>query len=210
MKPGYEQIRNDREINLLIEQGNRNLKVLGYTEHSRKHAVKVAETAGRILKELGYRRRQVEMAKIAGYMHDIGNTVNRYDHAHSSAVLAYGILKEREMKLEDILTITSAIGQHDEETGTAVDAVSAALILADKTDVRRNRVQNRVNYAALSSNLEIDPEKKVIHMRLELDDSICSVMDYFEIFLKRMLMCRRAAEMLGCRFKLTANGSKIC
>ena len=203
MKPGYEQIRNDREINLLIEQGNRNLKVLGYTEHSRKHAVKVAETA-----------------KIAGYMHDIGNTVNRYDHAHSSAVLAYGILKEREMKLEDILTITSAIGQHDEETGTAVDAVSAALILADKTDVRRNRVQNpvpanfdihdRVNYAALSSNLEIDPEKKVIHMRLELDDSICSVMDYFEIFLKRMLMCRRAAEMLGCRFKLTANGSKIC
>ena len=201
MKPGYEQIRNDREINLLIEQGNRNLKVLGYTEHSRKHAVKVAETAGRILKELGY-------------------TVNRYDHAHSSAVLAYGILKGREMKLEDILTITSAIGQHDEETGTAVDAVSAALILADKTDVRRNRVQNpvpanfdihdRVNYAALSSNLEIDPEKKVIHMRLELDDSICSVMDYFEIFLKRMLMCRRAAEMLGCRFKLTANGSKIC
>ena len=160
------------------------------------------------------------MAKIAGYMHDIGNTVNRYDHAHSSAVLAYGILKEREMKLEDILTITSAIGQHDEETGTAVDAVSAALILADKTDVRRNRVQkpvpanfdihDRVNYAALSSNLEIDPEKKVIHMRLELDDSICSVMDYFEIFLKRMLMCRRAAEMLGCRFKLTANGSKIC
>ena len=107
MKPGYEQIRNDREINLLIEQGNRNLKVLGYTEHSRKHAVKVAETAGRILKELGYRRRQVEMAKIAGYMHDIGNTVNRYDHAHSSAVLAYGILKEREMKQEDILTITS-------------------------------------------------------------------------------------------------------
>ena len=212
MKPGYEQIRNDREINLLIEQGNRNLKVLGYTEHSRKHAVKVAETAGRILKELGYRRRQVEMAKIAGYMHDIGNTVNRYDHAHSSAVLAYGILKEREMKQEDILTITSAIGQHDEETGTAVDAVSAALILADKTDVRRNRVQNPVpaNYAALSSNLEIDPEKKVIHMRLELDDSICSVMDYFEIFLKRMLMCRRAAEMLGCRFKLTANGSKIC
>ena len=160
MKPGYEQIRNDREINLLIEQGNRNLKVLGYTEHSRKHAVKVAETAGRILKELGYRRRQVEMAKIAGYMHDIGNTVNRYDHAHSSAVLAYGILKEREMKLEDILTITSAIGQHDEETGTAVDAVSAALILADKTDVRRNRVQNPVpanfdihdlvNYASLS------------------------------------------------------------
>ena len=220
MKPGYEQIRNDREINLLIEQGNRNLKVLGYTEHSRKHALKVAETAGRILKELGYRRRQVEMAKIAGYMHDIGNTVNRYDHAHSSAVLAYGILKEREMKLEDILTITSAIGQHDEETGTAVDAVSAALILADKTDVRRNRVRNqvianfdshdRVNYAALGSHLEIKKEKKVIQMELEMDDTMCTVMDYFEIFLQRMLMCKRAAEVLGCRFKFLVNGNKLC
>ena len=220
MKPGYEQIRNDREINLLIEQGNRNLKVLGYTEHSRKHALKVAETAGRILKELGYRRRQVEMAKIAGYMHDIGNTVNRYDHAHSSAVLAYGILKEREMKLEDILTITSAIGQHDEETGTAVDAVSAALILADKTDVRRNRVRNqvianfdshdRVNYAALGSHLEIKKEKKVIQMELEMDDTMCTVMYYFEIFLQRMLMCKRAAEVLGCRFKFLVNGNKLC
>ena len=216
----YKEILKNEEINAMIEQGNNVLKCLGYTEHSKKHAAKVAEHAAEILKMTGSDEHEIELAKIAGYMHDIGNTVNRYDHAHSSAVLAYGILKEREMKLEDILTITSAIGQHDEETGTAVDAVSAALILADKTDVRRNRVQNpvpanfdihdRVNYAALSSNLEIDPEKKVIHMRLELDDSICSVMDYFEIFLKRMLMCRRAAEMLGCRFKLTANGSKIC
>ena len=215
MKPGYEQIRNDREINLLIEQGNRNLKVLGYTEHSRKHAVKVAETAGRILKELGYRRRQVEMAKIAGYMHDIGNTVNRYDHAHSSAVLAYGILKEREMKLEDILTITSAIGQHDEETGTAVDAVSAALILADKTDVRRNRVQNpvpanfdihdRVNYAAEKSDVILEPDSKTITLDLKINTEICAVMDYFEIFTGRMLLCRKAAEFLGLQFKLDIN-----
>ena len=215
MKPGYEQIRNDREINLLIEQGNRNLKVLGYTEHSRKHAVKVAETAGRILKELGYRRRQVEMAKIAGYMHDIGNTVNRYDHAHSSAVLAYGILKEREMKLEDILTITSAIGQHDEETGTAVDAVSAALILADKTDVRRNRVQNpvpanfdihdRVNYAAEKSDVILEQDSKTITLDLKINTEICAVMDYFEIFTGRMLLCRKAAEFLGLQFKLDIN-----
>ena len=215
MKPGYEQIRNDREINLLIEQGNRNLKVLGYTEHSRKHAVKVAETAGRILKELGYRRRQVEMAKIAGYMHDIGNTVNRYDHAHSSAVLAYGILKEREMKLEDILTITSAIGQHDEETGTAVDAVSAALILADKTDVRRNRVQNpvpanfdihdRVNYAAEKSDVILELDSKTITLDLKINTEICAVMDYFEIFTGRMLLCRKAAEFLGLQFKLDIN-----
>ena len=216
----YKEIIKNKEINAYLKKGNENLGQLGYTDHSQKHCMQVAHQAGKILKKLSYSEHEIELAQIAGYMHDIGNTVNRYDHAHSSAVLAYGILKEREMKLEDILTITSAIGQHDEETGTAVDAVSAALILADKTDVRRNRVQNpvpanfdihdRVNYAALSSNLEIDPEKKVIHMRLELDDSICSVMDYFEIFLKRMLMCRRAAEMLGCRFKLTANGSKIC
>ena len=216
----YKERVKNKEINAYLEKGNANLGQLGFTDHSQAHCVQVAHQAGKILERFGYSEHEVELVKIAGYMHDIGNTVNRYDHAHSSAVLAYGILKEREMKLEDILTITSAIGQHDEETGTAVDAVSAALILADKTDVRRNRVQNpvpanfdihdRVNYAALSSNLEIDPEKKVIHMRLELDDSICSVMDYFEIFLKRMLMCRRAAEMLGCRFKLTANGSKIC
>ena len=219
MKPGYEQIRNDREINLLIEQGNRNLKVLGYTEHSRKHAVKVAETAGRILKELGYRRRQVEMAKIAGYMHDIGNTVNRYDHAHSSAVLAYGILKEREMKLEDILTITSAIGQHDEETGTAVDAVSAALILADKTDVRRNRVQNpvpanfdihdRVNYSVKKSQLKINEEHTLIKLKLSVDTKYGSVMDYFEIFMQRMILCRKAAEKLGLQFKLMINEQQL-
>ena len=219
MKPGYEQIRNDREINLLIEQGNRNLKVLGYTEHSRKHAVKVAETAGRILKELGYRRRQVEMAKIAGYMHDIGNTVNRYDHAHSSAVLAYGILKERGMKLEDILTITSAIGQHDEETGTAVDAVSAALILADKTDVRRNRVQNpvpanfdihdRVNYSVKKSQLKINEEHTLIKLKLSVDTKYGSVMDYFEIFMQRMILCRKAAEKLGLQFKLMINEQQL-
>ena len=216
----YKEIVKNKEINAYLEKGNANLGQLGFTDHSQAHCVQVAHQAGKILERFGYSEHEVELVKIAGYMHDIGNTVNRYDHAHSSAVLAYGILKEREMKLEDILTITSAIGQHDEETGTAVDAVSAALILADKTDVRRNRVQNpvpanfdihdRVNYAALSSNLEIDPEKKVIHMRLELDDSICSVMDYFEIFLQRMLMCKRSAEVLHMRFKMTANGNKIC
>ena len=158
--------------------------------------------------------------KIAGYMHDIGNSINRNDHAHTGAILAYQILKDLGMALEDVITITTAIGNHDEATGMAVDVVSAALILADKTDVRRNRVQNpipanfdihdRVNYAALSQTLEVKSEKRLIQMSLELDDSICTVMDYFEIFLKRMIMCRRAAEVLGCRFKLIANGSKIC
>lgn len=220
MKTDYKQIRTNEEINLLIEKGNATLNELGYTEHSKKHAAKTAETAGRILKELGYGKHKIELAKIAGYMHDIGNSINRHDHAHSGAILAYQILKDTDLPLKDILVITTAVGHHDEATGTAVDGVSAALILADKTDVRRNRVQNRnkatfdihdrVNYAALSSRLIIDKEKRMIQMELELDDSICTVMDYFEIFLERMLMCRRAAEVLGCRFKLVANGNKLC
>lgn len=220
MKTDYRQIRTNEEINLLIEQGNAILNELGYTEHSRKHAAKVAETAGKILKDLGYGKHKIELAKIAGYMHDIGNAINRHDHAHSGAILAYQILKDTELPLKDILVAVTAIGHHDEDTGTAVDPVSAALILADKTDVRRNRVQNRnkatfdihdrVNYAALSSKLIIEKEKRIIQMELELDDSICTVMDYFEIFLKRMIMCRRAAERLNCKFKLMANGSKLC
>ncbi|HJD46635.1 MAG TPA: HD domain-containing protein [Candidatus Mediterraneibacter norfolkensis] len=220
MKTDYKQIRTNEEINLLIEQGNATLNELGYTEHSRKHAAKVAETAGKILKDLGYGKHKIELAKIAGYMHDIGNAINRHDHAHSGAILAYQILKDTELPLKDILVVSTAIGHHDEATGTAVDPVSAALILADKTDVRRNRVQNRnkatfdihdrVNYAALSSKLIIEKEKRIIQMELELDDSICTVMDYFEIFLKRMIMCRRAAERLNCKFKLMANGSKLC
>ena len=219
IKTDYKQIRANEEINLLIEKGNDTLKELGYTEHSKKHAAKTAETAGRILKELGYGKHKIELAKIAGYMHDIGNSINRQDHAHSGAILAYQILKDTDLPLKDILVITTAVGHHDEATGTAVDGVSAALILADKTDVRRNRVQNRnkatfdihdrVNYAALSSRLIIDKEKRMIQMELELDDSICTVMDYFEIFLKRMLMCRRAAERLNCKFKLVANGTML-
>ena len=216
----YKQIRENEEINLLIEKGNATLNELGYTEHSKKHASKTAETAGKILKELGYGKHKIELARIAGYMHDIGNSINRHDHAHSGAILAYQILKETDMPLKDILVVSTAIGHHDEATGTAVDEISSALILADKTDVRRNRVQNpnpasfdihdRVNYAALSSKLIIHKEKRIIQMELELDDTICTVMDYFEIFLKRMMMCRRAAERLDCKFKLMANGRKLC
>ncbi len=216
----YNDIKNDVEINALIRRGNDVMKVMGYTEHSERHAAKVAECAGSLLMQLGYDEHQVELAKMAGYIHDIGNAINRHDHAHNGGMLAYQILKERGMALEDILTIVTAIGHHDEKTGTAIDAVSAALILADKTDVRRNRVQatsqgqfdihDRVNYAVLSSSLEILEDKKVIQMNMELDDTMCSVMDYFEIFLQRMVMCRRAAELLGYRFKLVANGSKLC
>ncbi len=220
MKVTYKDIRENEEINLLIEQGNQVLQELGYTEHSRKHAAKVAETAGKILKDLGYGEREIELSRIAGYMHDIGNSINRHDHAHSGAIMAYQILKELGMPLKDIVVVTTAIGNHDEATGTAVDVVSAALILADKTDVRRNRVRNpvvanfdahdRVNYAALSTKLEVKKEKKVIQMDLALDDTMSTVMDYFEIFLQRMMMCRRAAEVLGYKFKLVANGNKLC
>lgn len=216
----YKDVKKNEEINALIEKGNDVLYELGYTEHSRKHAARVAQRAGEILEKLEFDEHEVELARIAGYMHDIGNCVNRNNHAHSGAILAYQILREEDLSIDDVLTVVTAIGHHDEATGTSVDAVSAALILADKTDVRRNRVQNRnpasfdihdrVNYAALKAALELKEEKKVIQMNLELDDSICTVMDYFEIFLERMVMCRRAAEMLNCRFKLTANGSKLC
>lgn len=216
----YKEIRDSKEVNIYIEKGNEVLGALGYTEHSRKHAAKVAETAGKILKELGYDKHQVELARITGYMHDMGNSINRTDHAHIGAVMAFQLLREWEMEPSDVAVIVSAIGQHDEKTGTAVDPVSAALILADKTDVRRNRVRNkgkekfdkhdRVNYAAKSSELRIDREKKVIILEIKLDEEICSMMDYFEIFLQRMLMCKRAAEILGMRFRLTANGNKIC
>lgn len=216
----YKQITLCEEINMCIEKGDSVLGVLGITEHSKAHAMKVAMTAGVILKKLGYPEHVIELAKITGYMHDIGNCVNRNDHAHNGAILAFQILKSLDMNPEGIATIVAAIGNHDEKTGTAVDAVSAAVILADKTDVRRNRVRNqekstfdihdRVNYAAVSSVLNIDLESKTIHLEIELDDKMCSVMDYFEIFLQRMLMCKRAAEFLNMKFKLTANGSKVC
>ena len=219
-KIDYKSIRTNEEVNLLIDKGNYVLKVLGFTEHSAKHAAKVADRAGWILRTLKYSEHEVELAKIAGYMHDIGNSINRTDHAHSGAILAFQILKQEGMSLEDVLTVVTAIGHHDEKTGTAIDPVSAVLILADKTDVRRNRVQNpskanfdmhdRVNYAALSSKLEIEEQKKIIQMNLELDDNMCSLMDYFEIFMERMIMCKRSAEVLGYRFKLVANGSKLC
>ncbi len=215
----YKELKKTDEINTYIEQGNLVLGALGYTEHSRIHASKVASTAGKILKELGYDAHQIELAKMAGYLHDMGNSINREDHAHTGALMAFQLLREMKMDPADIAVIITAIGNHDEKTGAAVDPVSAAVILADKTDVRRNRVRNkikatfdkhdRVNYAATSSSLEINPDKNLISLNIELDEQICSIMDYFEIFLQRMLMCRRAAEILGLKFRVTANGHKV-
>ena len=216
----YNDIKNNEMINHYIDRANFVTGAMGYTEHSRAHATLVAETAGNILKRLNYSKREIELAKIAGYMHDIGNTINRNDHAHSGAIMAFQILTNMGMHYKDVAVVCSAIGQHDERTGTAIDPISAALILADKTDVRRNRVctkkksdfdiHDRVNYAVKSSNLIINPNKGSVQLELNLDYSICTVMDYFGIFLGRMIMCKRAAEILGLKFKARANGTKIC
>ena len=215
----YKELKKTEEINTYIEQGNLVLGAMGFTEHSGVHASKVAVTAGNILQELGYDDHQIELARMAGYLHDLGHSMNREDHAHTGALMAFQLLREMNMSPADIAIIITAIGNHDEKSGAAVDPVSAAIILADKTDVRRNRVRNkikatfdkhdRVNYAAAASSLEINIEKKQITLNIELDEQICSIMDYFEIFLQRMLMCRRAAEILGLKFKVMANGHKV-
>ena len=219
MKVTYQDIKENKEVNQYITMGNEMLGVLGYTDHSQKHAVIVAERAAQLLETLGYSKKEMELCRIAGYMHDIGNCVNRTDHAHSGAIMAMQILRSLEMNAEDIAMVIAAIGNHDEKTGTAVNAVSAAVILADKTDVRRDRVRNkkksafdvhdRVNYAVLSSELTANKDKKTICLNIELDEEKCSILDYFEIFTERMLMCRRASEMLGLHFKFTVNEHKV-
>ena len=215
----YKEIRSNEEVNALLQKGNQNLGLLGFTDHSQAHCIRVADTAGRILKKFGYDAHDVELARIAGYMHDIGNAVNRSRHAEYGSLLANEILRSCDISTQDRITILSAIANHDESTGGAVDAVSAALIIADKTDVRRSRVRqkpkaafdihDRVNYAVTDQTLKINPEKRVLSLNLQLDTGICSMYEYFEIFLGRMLMSRGAAELLNSTFKLTANGAKV-
>lgn len=215
----YEQIKQHPEVLALLERGNQHLGVLGFTDHSEAHTALVAERAAYILRKMGYSEHDQELARIAGFMHDIGNAVNRTHHAEWGAMLANDILKNTSMPLEDRVTIIAAIGHHDESTGGAMDPVSAALILADKTDVRRNRVRtqerekfdihDRVNYAVTGSSLRVDAAEKRISLNLRVDEDICTMYEYFDIFLGRMLMCRRAAEMLDCHFRLTVNGGKV-
>lgn len=215
----FEELKKNAEINEFIRKGNANLQVLGYTDHSKAHTLLVAERAGELLKELGYSDKEVELAQIAGFMHDIGNCINRSHHAEYGALLANELLEHTDMSIEDRVTVVSAIGNHDESTGGAKDVVSAAVIIADKTDVRRNRVaekdkqkfdiHDRVNYAVTQNTLVYDKEKNAIVLSLELDENICTMYEYFDIFLGRMMMCRGAAELLGTKFKLYTNGSKI-
>ena len=214
----YEQIKKDENIRVYIEKADRSLKALGFTEHSFAHVTKCAEVSGYILKTLGYSERTVELAKIAGFMHDIGNLVNRVEHSQSGAVMAFRILDKLGMDATEIAEIVTAIGNHDEGTGVPVSPLAAALILADKSDVRRSRVRcdesefdihDRVNYSVESAELKISEDKKEIKLSISVDTDISPVMSYFEIFLERMLLCNKAAEALGLKFSFSMNGQQI-
>lgn len=213
-------VRNNEEINTYIKVADEALKQIGYTEHSFSHVSKVADTAGYILETLGYSKREVELAKIAGYMHDIGNLVNRVNHAFNGSVMAFKILKDMNMDPFEIATISTAIGNHDESASEPVNAICASLILADKTDVRRSRVRNtidpnnfdihdRVNYSVTKTQVKINEEKTLIKLKMNIDIHYCSVMDYFEIFLTRMKLCKKAANKLGLEFKLIINEQQL-
>lgn len=219
----YEAIKNDEQARAYIEAGNDTLKILGYTEHSLTHVCLTAETAGNILRELGHPTKQIELAKIAGFLHDIGNMMSRTFHAAAGAEITRTILERFGMDYKDIGIVCSAVGNHDEGSGgKPISAVSAAIIIADKVDVRRSRVQetcmeniltdihDRVNYAVSRSEIEVlRGDKNIIRLCLDIDKDFTPVMDYFEIFLKRMLMCRRAAAFLDAEFELMINGAKI-
>jgi len=215
----YEELRNNEEVRALIKRGNDILGMLGYTDHSIAHCTLVGERAAEILAAFGYDAHRQELVKMAGFLHDIGNAVNRKHHAEYGALLAWDILAKTDLPLVDRVTVMTAVANHDESTGGAVDDISAALIIADKTDVRRNRVRStdmstfdihdRVNYAVTDTHLDIDVEKRVIRLDLQVDESICTMFDYFDIFLSRMQMSRRACDVLGATFSLTVNGGKV-
>ena len=219
MRITMEDLKKNETISTYIKKADESLISMGYTEHSFAHVGKVAHDAKMILETLGYPERDAELAEMAGYLHDIGNVINRIDHAQSGAVMAFRILDKMGADAEDIATIVTAIGNHDEKTAFPVNPVAAALILADKCDVRDTRVRNkdhitfdihdRVNYSVKESKLLVRPEDQEIELKLGIDTTICAVMDYFEIFLTRMILCKKAAEKLGMKFVLTINGQKL-
>ncbi len=214
-----QDVKKNEEVEALIKGAQKQLDSLGYTEHSHRHISIVSKRAGEILEKLGYSERTVELAKIAGYLHDIGNCVNRTDHAHSGAILAYNILKDMGMPVEERTEIMMAIGNHDENTGTAISDISAAIILADKSDVHRDRVTNknlstfdihdRVNYAVTNAELDLNVEERKILLNLTIDTKLCPVLDYFEIFMDRTMMSKYAAKYLKIWFELVINGTKL-
>lgn len=215
----YETLRADQDISTYITRADETLAALGYTEHSFSHVCRTAETAAAILCALGYDEHTVDLARSAGYLHDIGNLVNRVGHSLHGAIMAFRILEHKDVPADDIAKIVSAIGNHDEGTGVPVNELAAALILADKSDVRRSRVRNRdfatfdihdrVNYSVTDSSLTINEARTEISLSLKIDTAISPVMNYFEIFLERMLLCRKAAERLGLQFRLYINGQQL-
>ncbi len=215
----YGEIVRHKEILEYYERGSMILDALGYTDHSIAHTKLVAERAADILNAFGYGQDLIELAKMAGFMHDIGNAINRHHHAEYGALLANEILKETDLDLQDRVHIVSAIANHDESHGVAADPVTAALIIADKTDVRRSRVRakdpilfdvhDRVNYAVTATRLKCSPEEKRITLYLTIDESICTMYEYFDIFLARMTMCSHAARILDAQFSLKVNGQKV-
>lgn len=219
MQVTFDMVRNSPEVRTYITQADASLTALGFTEHSFAHVTKCAQVAADILTQLGYSPREVELARIAAFMHDIGNVVNRHDHAISSATMAFRILDNMGMEPADVAAVITAIGHHDDSTAFPVNAVAAALILADKTDVRRSRVRNkdmatfdihdRVNYSVERSEVLLDTQAKTITLSLSINTQVCAVMDYFEIFLQRMVLCRRAAEQLSLSFRLEINGQLL-
>ena len=214
-----KDVRENPEVDALIRGAQKQLNALGYTEHGHRHISIVSKRAGDILEKLGYPERTVELARIAGYMHDIGNCINRVDHAHSGAILAYNILKDMGMPVDERTEIMMAIGNHDENTGSAISDISAALILADNSDVHRDRVVNknlstfdihdRVNYAVTNANLELDEKERKVKLNLSIDTKICPVLDYFEIFMDRTMMSKYAAKFLKIWFELIINDTKL-
>lgn len=217
----YKEVKENEDIKTYIKMADAALANMKFTEHSFAHVVRCADTAGMILEKLGYDERTVELAQIAAYMHDIGNVVNRIDHAQSGAVMAFRLLDKMGMKAEEICLIVNAIGNHDEKTAFPVNEVAAALIIADKSDVRRSRVRasvrasisndihDRVNFAVEKSKLSLDVENKKLTLFITIDENISLISEYFEIFLDRMLLCRRAADYFDVSFEVNINGTRV-
>lgn len=215
----FKYIKQNSDVITYIQKADEALSAQGFTEHSFAHVERVSHDASMILDKLNYPERECELARIAGYMHDIGNVINRVDHAQSGAVMAFHFLEKLNMPAEEICSIVSAIGNHDEGTAQPLNPIAAALIIADKADVRRTRVRNtalinfdihdRVNFAVEKSELRFNDDKSAIILYLTIDTEISSVMEYFEIFMERMLLCKKSALYLGLKFQLIINGSII-